>query len=78
MPPVEHTATPPITGGDINAVLRLATSLRADGNGQLTLLARAFVVACKSCQVDEARALPLLAGLFREPADLVPLPGPDA
>lgn len=73
MPPDIEPSPADVTGAEINAVLRLVKSLTGDGNAQLTILARAFVTACQSCQVDEATALPIVAGLFREPADLVPL-----
>jgi hypothetical protein len=62
-----------VTGEQINTVLRLVKSMTHNGDVQLTILGRAFVVACKSCEVEEAAALAVLAGIFKEPVDLVAL-----
>lgn len=62
-----------ITGDQINTVLKTVDAMTGDGDAQLTILTRALVVACKSCEVDKATALEIIGGVFDEPTTLIPL-----
>lgn len=53
-----------LSGGDINAVLRLVCSLSDDGDAQLTILTWALSVACRSCGVSKERAIWALSECF--------------
>lgn len=67
--------TGPVTGKQINDVLRLVRDMTPVGDEQLTILARALVTACKSTQVSRRTALVHIDELFNEPTTLVPLDG---
>jgi len=41
-----------VEGGQINAVLNMVREMSDNGDVQLSILGRAFVVGCKSCQAD--------------------------
>lgn len=54
-----------ITGEDhINPVINLVRGMTNDGDEQLTILARALVVGCRSCRVGPGRAIEALTELF--------------
>lgn len=60
-------------GSQVNEVLRLVKSLSLDGDVQLSILAHAFVTACRSCKVDREVAIERLEELFDHPTSLVAL-----
>lgn len=62
-----------VEGWQINDTLRTVRALHADGDAQLTILARSLVIACKSTQVDKETMLAQLAAAYDEPTNLVPL-----
>ena len=53
-----------VDGQRVNEVINLVRGMTPNGDEQLTIIARAFVIGCKSCQVPQDRALPMLAELF--------------
>jgi hypothetical protein len=55
-----------ITGEQINAILRQVFSMTDDTNAQCSILARAFVVCCKSCDVRKEKAMAAISQLFDE------------
>jgi hypothetical protein len=61
------------TGADINKVLQMVARFTDVGDRQLTTMAVALVVGCISCGVSKDGALQILAKLFDEPPELVPL-----
>lgn len=66
-----------VEGYQINDVLRLVHDMNENGNVQLSILARAFVTACKSCKVTKENALAHIGVIFDEETRLVPLYKPD-
>lgn len=62
-----------ITGAQINDVLHFVKGITSNGDMQLTLLARALVVACHSCEITKEVAMPIIEGVFDEPINLKPL-----
>ena len=60
-------------GRAINAVLTLVVGMSADGDVQLSILAYALVVACKSTQVERETALVEIGRLWDRDHPLVPL-----
>lgn len=63
------------TGREINQVLEAVRTLEpSDGDIQLSILAMALVVACKSCGVSREVALAEIAKCFDRPIMLVPIP----
>lgn len=58
---------------EINDVLRVIRSMSDDGDIQLSILTRALVVGCKSCEIDKAHALKIIGNVFDEELKLVPL-----
>lgn len=62
-----------VTGDQINTVLRTVRGMSSDGDVQLSILARAFVVACKSTTADRVVAIEQIEALFNEGTELVPL-----
>lgn len=62
-----------IPGAWINEVLHVVKTTTDDGDEQLSILARALVVACQSCGVEESVAVQNLQAMFRESVVLVPL-----
>jgi hypothetical protein len=66
-----------LNGGDINAVLRLVTTLAGDdGDRQLSLLTYALVIGCRSCGVDREAALRIIGSIYDQDITLVPLDDP--
>lgn len=63
------------SGADVNAVLRLVTSISANGDCQLSILATALAVACRSCGVPKERAAEQLVESFDRAPTLVSLGG---
>jgi hypothetical protein len=59
-----------ITGDQINAVLDQVFSMASDENVQCSILARAFVVCCKSCDVRKEKAVAVIGQLFDEGIEL--------
>jgi hypothetical protein len=62
-----------VTGDQINTVLRVVKSMSSDGDEQLAILGRAFVIACRSCRADRDMALENIEAFFDEKTPLVPL-----
>lgn len=62
-----------ISGAQINDLLRYIKGLTDNGDLQLTLLARALVVACHSCGVTKEAAMPIIEAVFDEPVGLTAL-----
>lgn len=50
----------------INEIIRTVAGMTPDGDAQLTILARALVVGCRSCSVEPERAVDLLEKLFEQ------------
>lgn len=62
-----------VSGHDVNTVLKLVASLSTEGDGQLTILALAFVTACRATGVERAAAVRQLDRVFADPPSLVRL-----
>lgn len=62
-----------VTGDQINETLRAVKAMSPDRDVQLSILGRAFVIACRSCQVDRDVALENIEAFFTEQNPLVPL-----
>lgn len=62
-----------IRGPQINAVLKVASQVAVTGDEQITALAYAFVVACKSCEVGVETAVSMLESAFKTEIVTVPL-----
>jgi len=60
-------------GKQVNDVLRIVRAMSTNGDVQLSILARALVTACKSCQVEKGHAITVIGDLFDENTMLVPL-----
>jgi len=67
------TETGIFTGGDVNAILKHVTTLSASGDAQLSILAYAFVIGCKSVDVDADRAIEMLRSVFEKDLGTIPL-----
>lgn len=61
------------SGGDINEVLTLVERITKNGDCQLSILAHALVIACKSTKVDRETALEEIERLWDRDDPLVPL-----
>lgn len=58
----------------INEIIRTVAGMTPDGDAQIEILARAFIVGCRSCSVEPDNALAQLQILFEEnDMTLVPL-----
>lgn len=62
-----------IKGDWINEILRSAAHMTDDGDAQLSILARALVIGCKSCGVSKDTAMEIVESLFDEETKIVPL-----
>lgn len=62
-----------VTPDQINEVLRLVAKMTPNGDGQLTILSVALVVACRSCQAKPDIVFENLTELFERRIDLAPL-----
>ena len=68
MPPLET-----YSGTEINTVLTTVEGMTGDGDVQLSILAHALVIACKSTHVDRETALAEIGKLWDRDDPLVPL-----
>lgn len=64
---------PQIKADWINEILRSASHMTDDGDAQLSILARALVIGCKSCGVSRDTAIEIVESLFDEEPRLIPL-----
>jgi hypothetical protein len=61
-----------VIGTDINAILAVVKSCSDNGDVQLSTLAHALAVACKSCGIDRANAIAHFSHAYDAPHKLVP------
>lgn len=64
----------PYTGTDVNTVLAVVDRITKDGDTQLSIMAHALVISCKSTQVARNVAMAEINKLWDRPDLLVPLP----
>lgn len=62
-----------VSGKQVNEVIGLVRGMTSNGDEQLSILAYALVIGCRSCSVDRDAALEKVSELFDEPIDIVPL-----
>lgn len=60
-------------GDEINTVLTVVERMTGNGDAQLSILAHALVIACKSTKVDRETALAEIGKLWDRDDPLVPL-----
>lgn len=61
------------SGENVNAILDATRAMSDDGDVQLSILARALITGCQSCGVSQERCDEILAGMWAQPVDLVPI-----
>lgn len=61
------------TGKQVNEILDATRAMTNDGDAQLSILARAFIVGCQSTGCSEQRASAILANMWKVPMRLVPI-----
>jgi len=64
----------PINGDQINDVLYLVRDMTDDGDIQLTIIARALVIGCKSCGVRKEIMLSHVERIFDEADEIIEKP----
>lgn len=60
-----------MNSSQVNQIIGLVKEMTPNGDEQLSLLAYALVVGCRSCSVDKETALATFSEAFDEPIELL-------